>query len=239
MRVAYDVDVARTIINEIPERALSEIYKADILIALLSERNFTVTYELGYRRGRERTPVMLMVDSEDDVPVYEAAEAYLVWKQDDVVEEIARIANKDFPALVDFQGDIPPSLKEVIDARDDGLVNNLQLALQEIENEFVVYEPDPVQKLRGILSESIDRFYPFSVVEVTFSKQGEFADPNAPARVVDFDEDFCRLTAIQAEGPRWETDRLRWTDCSNGWRNIQTAMTGTRFCRILECSSPG
>jgi hypothetical protein len=193
LRVAYDVDVARTIINEIPERALSEIYKADILIALLSERNFTVSYELGYRRGRERTPVMLMVDSEDDVPVYEAAEAYLVWKQGDVVEEIARIANNDFPALVDFRGDIPPSLKEVIDARDDGLTNSLQLALQEIENEFVVYEPDPVQKLRGILSESIDRFYPFSVVEVAFSKDGEFADPNAPARVVDFDEDFCRL----------------------------------------------
>jgi len=110
-----------------------------------------------------------------------------------VVEEIARIADKDFPALVDFQGNIPPSLKEVIDARDDGLVNNLQLALQEIENEFVVYEPDPVQKLRGILSESIDRFYPFSVVEVAFSRDGEFADPDAPARVVDFDEDFCRL----------------------------------------------
>ncbi len=207
MRVAYDVDVARTITNEIPERALSEIYKADILIALLSERNITVTYELGYRRGRERTPVMLMVDSEDDVPVYEAAEAYLVWKQDDVVEEIARIANNDFPALVDFQGDIPPSLKEVIDARDDGLVNNLRLALQEIENEFVVYEPDPVQKLRGILSESIDRFYPFSVVEVAFSKYGEFEDPNAPARVVDFDEDFSRLygypgrRAAMAAGP--------------------------------------
>ena len=59
---------------------------------------------------------MLMVDSEDDIPVYEAAEAYLVWKQDDVVEEIDRIANKDFPSLVDFRGDIPPSLKEVIDA---------------------------------------------------------------------------------------------------------------------------
>ncbi len=192
-RVAYDVDVARTITNEIPERALSHIYQADILIALLSERNFTVTYELGYRRGRERTPVMLMVDSQDDVPVYEAAEAYLVWKQDDVVEEIDRIAHKDYPSLVDFRGDIPPSLKEVIDAKDDELVNNLQLALQEIENEFVVYEPDPVQKLRGLLSESIDRFYPFSVVEVSFSKYSEFEDPNVPAKVVAFDEDFSRL----------------------------------------------
>ncbi len=53
--------------------------------------------------------------------------AYLVWKQDDVLEEIDRIASKDFPPLVDFQGDIPASLKEVIDARDDGLVNRLAI----------------------------------------------------------------------------------------------------------------
>ena len=53
--------------------------------------------------------------------------------------------------------------------------------------------PDPVQMLRGILSEWINRFYPFSVVEVGFSKKGEFEDPKAPAKVVDFDEDFSRL----------------------------------------------
>ena len=53
MRVAYDVEVARTAMDEIPRRALEQIYNADILIALLSERNPTVTYELGYRRARE------------------------------------------------------------------------------------------------------------------------------------------------------------------------------------------
>jgi hypothetical protein len=193
MRVAYDVDVARALTNEIPERALLHIYQADILIALLSERNFTVTYELGYRRGRDRTPVILMVDSQDDIPVYEAARAYQIWKQDEVQEEIDHIARKDFPSLVDFRVDIPPSLKEVIDARDDELINSLQLALQEIENDFVVSAPDPVQKLRGMLSDSIMRFYPFSVIEVSFSKNGEFEDPTAPARVVDFDDEFSRL----------------------------------------------
>ena len=44
-----------------------------------------------------------------------------------------------------------------------------------------------------MLSESITRFYPFSVVEVRFSKHGEFEDPKVPAKVVDFDEEFSRL----------------------------------------------
>ena len=107
MRVAYDVEVARTIMDQIPENALKQIYNADILIALLSERNFTVSYELGYRRARERN-VILMVDSKDDLPIYETAYGYQEWKQDEVLEEIDHIASKDFPPLADFQVDIPP-----------------------------------------------------------------------------------------------------------------------------------
>jgi hypothetical protein len=194
-RIAYDVEVARTVMDEIPDNALLQIYDADILIALLSGRNPTVAYELGYRRARERTPVILMVDSKDDLPIHEAAVAYQEsWKQDDVLGQIDRIAGEDFPPLDDFKVDIPGALKDVIDAKDDGLIQGLQLALQEIENKFVVLSPDPVQKLRSIvLSDKINRFYPFSVVEVRFSKRGEFEDPRAPAKVVDFDEEFSRL----------------------------------------------
>jgi hypothetical protein len=191
MRVAYDVEVARTATGEIPKQALSTIYKADILIALLSERNPTVTYELGYRRAHEETPVILIVDSKEDLPVYESAVAFQEWRQDDVLEQIDAITGNDFPPLDDFKVDIPGALKDVIDAKDGGLRTSLQLALQEIENTFVEPSPDPVQKLRGMLSNSITRFYPFSVVEVSFSKNGEFAD--APARVVDFDDEFSRL----------------------------------------------
>ena len=191
-RVAYDVDVAKTAMDKIPENALNQIYKADILIALLSEHNPTVAYELGYRRARERT-VILMVDSQDDVPIHERAVAYQSWRQDEVLAEIDDIAGKNYPPLADFQVDMPGALKDVIDARDDGLKRGLELALQEIENDFVVLSPDPVQKLRGMLSDAITRFYPFSLVEVRFSKKSEFEDPKAPAKIVDFDEEFSRL----------------------------------------------
>jgi nucleoside 2-deoxyribosyltransferase len=193
MRVAYDVEVARTAMDQIPRRALERIRSADILIAVLSERNPTVAYELGYLRAHEETPVILMVDSQDDVPVYEKSVAYQDWKQDYVLRQIDSIAGNDFPPLDDFKVDIPGALKDVIDAKDNGLIQNLQLALQEIEQGFGVRLSDPAQKLRGILSESIMRFYPFSVVEVSFSKRGEFEDPKAPSKVVDFDEDFSHL----------------------------------------------
>ena len=195
-RVDYDVEVAKTAVDWIPENALEQIRSADILIALLSERNQTVAYELGYyRRGRERT-VILMVDSQhDDVrPVYENARAYQEWQQKEVLNEIDSIASRNFPALDDFEVVIPGALKDVIDARDNELITNLQLALQEIEQNFGVWWfPDAVEMLRSILSQKITRLYPFSVVEVSFSKKGEFENPEAPAKVVDFDEDFSRL----------------------------------------------
>lgn len=207
-RLDYDVDVARTRVDDIPTVALDRIYKADILIVLLSGRNPTVTYELGFRRARaSRTSVILIGDSKDDLPVYESSVAYQSWTQEDVLRHIDSIAEREFPRLNDFGADIPDELKEVIDARDGELINGLQVALQEIESNFVAPCADPVQKLRGMLSENIARFYPFSVVEVKFSDRGVFEDPSTPAEVLDFDEEFSRLFGYasrldaEADGP--------------------------------------
>lgn len=192
-RVDYVVQVAQTGFDNIPGTSLRMIRDADILVALLSERNQNVAYELGYRRARERT-VILMVDSHDDVrPVHEKSVAYQDWIQDDVLKQINSIADSDFPPLPGFKVDIPGALKDAIDAKDGGLIENLRNALQEIEQDFRVWYPDPVEQLRGILSTDITRFYPFSVVEVSFSKKGEFENPEAPAKVVDFDDGFSRL----------------------------------------------
>ena len=211
--VAYDVDVARTHMDDIPRNALKKIYNADILIVLLSGRNPTVTYELGYRRAREsETPVILMGDSKDDLPVYESSVAYQSWKQDDVLKQIDAIASSAFPELADFSVDIPDALKAAIDARDGELTRSLELALQQIENKFDLLDPDPVQKLRGMLSESITRFYPFSVVKFRFSKRGELEGSKGPAKVVNFDGMFSRLYGYggwnEARGDTLTLDRL-------------------------------
>lgn len=188
-RVAYEVAVARTAMDSIPDIALDKIDKADILIALLSERNYTVTYELGFRRARKGM-VILISNSKAELPVYEADVAFQSWKEATVLEEIDRIVAAEFPRLNDFNVAIPDALKEAIDAADGTLIDSLQLALQEAENKFVVPPPDPVQKLRSMLSTAIHRFYPNSVVEVRYSERGVIE--NLPT-VVEFDEAFSSL----------------------------------------------
>jgi hypothetical protein len=116
-------------------------------------------------------------------------------------------------------------LKDVIDARDDELINSLQLALQEIEDTFIEPLPDPVQNLRGILSDEITRFNPCSVVEVRFSKRGEFENPKVPAKVVDFDEEVRRLYGFPASIPApltlhgWLNQISRYSD-TDDWNKF-------------------
>ena len=92
----------------------------------------------------------------------------------------------------------------------------MQLALQEIESNFEVPSPDPVQKLRGMLSESITRFYPFSVVKVRFARRSEFEDAKNPAEVVTLTRSLAASTAMEANSPRRQTDRLHLSDCLIG-----------------------
>jgi hypothetical protein len=236
-RVDYDVVLARTAMDDIPRKALERIRSADILIALLSERNQAVMYELGYRRyrdqfavaSRERT-VILLVDSKDDVrPVYEKSVAYQDWRQDEVLEVIDFIASKDFSSLDEFEVVIPGTLMDVIDAKDGGLIRSLELALQEIEQDFAVWYPDPVQRLQGLLTKGIDRFYPFSVVEVRFAKKGEFEDP--PATVVDFDEEFSHLYGYVSKAAALRDAPLTLDLLLNQIQNFSDSVHWERFMR--------
>ena len=152
-----------------------------------------MAYELGYRRARERT-VILMVDSKDDLPVYETAVAYQDWRQDDVLKGNRLHCRQGFPPLNDFKVDIPGALKDVIDARDDGLIRTCSWLSRRSKTNLA-------RGTRLILCRSSvacylmrsPDFIRFRLSKSAFSKQGEFEDPKAPAKVVDFDEDFSRL----------------------------------------------
>ena len=238
--VVYGVEVAKTAMDDIPDRALRQIQNADILIALVTEPNPNVIYEVAYRRAKDRA-VVLVVDSINDLPLYLKSLAYHSWKQDDVLRRIDKIANDPagLPHLPDFAVGIPNDLKETIDIHDGVLERGLQEALQDIESKF---EPEPIQAvhyLRGIVSSETSSFYPCSIVEVAFARRSEFANVQNPAIVREFDDGFSRLfgyvdkKAAEYDRPLTLTRLMgrmeRFSDKTD-WDEFmaeQVAMTGT------------
>jgi hypothetical protein len=167
-RVVYAVELAKTAMDDIPEKALQQIETADILMALVAERNPNVIYEVAHRRARDRT-VVLVVDSADNLPLYLKSLGHHSWQQDEVLKRISQIAADEFPTLSDFTVGIPDDLKQVIDIYDGELQKGLEDALKEIEATFEPHPNEAVQHLHGIVSDKIASFYPCSTVEGTFS----------------------------------------------------------------------
>jgi hypothetical protein len=190
--VTYSVKPCGTATDEIPDRALRQICNADILVALIVEPNANVIYEVAFRQAKERK-LILVVDSNEFLPLYLKSWVYHNWRQETVLARIQRIAEDDVPDLPDFNVDIPSDLRDVIEKNDSNLERGIEQALRDIEAEF---EPEPgeaVVHLRKIFSEACSSFYPVSIVEVAFKGHGDFADPASPAVVREFDEGFVRL----------------------------------------------
>jgi hypothetical protein len=51
-----------------------------------------------------------------------------------------------------------------------------------------------------MFSEACSSFYPASIVEVAFKGRGEFADPQSPAVILEFDERFASLYGYPGKG---------------------------------------
>lgn len=190
--VIYNVDLARTAMGDISDIALKQIESADIVIALMVQPNANVIYEVAHRKALDRT-VVLVVDSNTNLPLYLNGLAYQNWKQGEVVDRITQIANDSFPKLPDFGVEIPDALREAIDQNDSALQQGLEKALKEIEAKFDRPPPPHIQHLRGVVAHnSIINSYPSSIVEVSISGDPK-ADLETPAVVRDFDDGFSRL----------------------------------------------
>jgi hypothetical protein len=170
-QVFTDVDSVRPGVDfaqEI-ERAVGA---CDVLLALIGRTWATITNERGRRR----------IDAPDD------------WVALEISVALQRNI-KVVPVLVDGaamprQDELPIALKE-LSLRQAARIDyeTFRSDAEALVNDFVVLEPDP---FRGMLSDSITRFYPFSVVEVSLGKRGEFED-DPPTKVVDFDDNFSRF----------------------------------------------
>ncbi len=189
--ISYAVEVARTAMDDIPEHALQQIEMADVLIALFTEQNPNVIYEVAYRRARDRT-VVLVVDALDTLPLYVNSLGRQSWRQTKVLDRIEIITRDPGRDLPDFNVGIPEDLKKAIDENDSELQKGLEDALFEVEKTIKPRLSEAVCHLRGLISDRTITFYPNSIVEVPFSTRGTF-DANRPASVIEFDDAFSRL----------------------------------------------
>jgi hypothetical protein len=201
--VVYGVEIVRARRDFIPDQVLKRIETADIVIALLAGLNTNVIYEVAFRQALDRVAfgraldrtIILLSDSPESLPVYLKSVVYHNWSQDQIMQWIDMIADdpKGEPDLPDFAVGIPNPFKDIVDRYDTGLAKDLQDTLQEIEESF---EHEPIQAvsyLRGIVSDKTASFYPSSIVQLSFSRRGEFIDPLAPGKVLEFDEKFLQL----------------------------------------------
>jgi hypothetical protein len=194
--VAYAVKVARTTLNGISTHVLKEIRSADILVALFTEPNLNVSYEVSHRLAQGKAmegKLVLIASSQADLPLYLKDLPYCSWQNKALLDRIRKIAEDTSPELIDFTVGIPDALEESINRDDNELKNSLERTLSDIELRF---EPEPtqaVQYLRGIVSPEIANFYPSSIVKFEFSKRYEFKDPQNPGIICDFDNEFSHL----------------------------------------------
>ncbi len=185
----YTVDVCQTYSSDISAHAINKIANANVVIAILSEINVNVIYELGIR-NLLRTETILLISRElasnrdDSLPVYLHDYAYNKYQAAD-------------PAIVaefnKFQGELgwktkelPQSLGELIDESDTKLTKILTNSLQEIQDRPGQW-PSHMRELardrhpNGFLS-GWKTYFPTSVLRINWkSKTGDGGltyDPN-------------------------------------------------------------
>lgn len=177
--IKYDVNVFRAPVGAVPENALDSVTGADIVIALLTERNINVIYELAIRNLLKDEPILIVQgDPEEVLPVYLKELAYVSYEHDKstaVIQQIQRIAADQFPEL-DWNkpNRIPDGLREAIDASDH-LRSEFEEAFERLERQaqrppaFLrkhVIDLDP-----GLVLSTWTTYTPYSVVRINWSRR--------------------------------------------------------------------
>ena len=142
-RLHYKVDVFRAPTGAIPDDALSAIDNADVLIALITEQNVNVIFEIAVRNLlHDEFLILLGGESENVLPIYLQSLAHIDYKplnteQEEKIiqDQIENTAVAPRPTLLWTSLDtIPDDLVEVIKAHDARLLSELQHALQNLED---------------------------------------------------------------------------------------------------------
>jgi len=188
-RITYNVEVYNETVGAISPGALRKIIEADILIALMTESNINVIFELAIRNLIGPNFIIITKgDSRAFLPVYLkdwACIRYDIPNDDDnkkILEELDKIADLGGITFSWDDGIIPSVLINTIDDKDNALIGSLQSTLQSLETSppdlpahfkearaHIIKNADPGL----ILSEEIGwvTYIPYSVVRIKWKKK--------------------------------------------------------------------
>jgi len=191
IQIRYKVNHAMTDVGDIREPALRAIYEADVLLALINEKNANVIYELAVRNLLKGTLVLLVdgdPEPEDFLPIYLKTMGYIRYDsatKKEMREYLDKLAKDPLLSLT-FDAPIPSEMASVVEGKDEELRERLCDAFIKIETNpnappggiSLVQELDPGRNLA-----SWRAFYPYNCVRVRWNRM-----ENLPLRQYNWDD---------------------------------------------------
>lgn len=208
--VTFDVTVMSLQAGNIQVRGVEEVLHADATICMLTEENVNVAFELAVRCLRDVPILVVKGDPDRLVPVYLRDYAYIRYEAPPAVEaQMTQLATGEFPIL-DWESEIPDSLRQAIDAHDSTMIENMRVALKQrardqgarpfIKDLMVSYAAEEAVSdlVRKGLYQRWTTYAPSSTVEIRWKAQsasGEYKldDMEGEPRVIDYNDDFSGL----------------------------------------------
>lgn len=183
--IKYTVRPFRTMSGVIACSAAKAIAEADIVVALITEFNANVIYELAIRNLLKEEVVIICGDEVDkkkeNLPIYTrefATISYRHHEDRDIINAIKSLSEMTGIELdwdkID-QENIPPALKTCIDKNDTRLYRDLQNAMQNLEN-GKASRPEFLQELSkdldpGKMLSNWTSYCPFSILRILWKRK--------------------------------------------------------------------
>ena len=183
--IDYNVEICNIRAGGISERALEKITKANIVVAILGERNINVIFEIAIRLFYNPVAILFYRDSEDaeslrgqffqHKPIYlDNFAIHALPPSDDNLRKVATEVASQFNW---FTPGIPEKLATAIDVTDQYFITLLGQCLQEIENEAINVPRDMSELTERRRPEGFikgwDVMLPTSVIQIKWKKRAE------------------------------------------------------------------
>lgn len=185
--IRYNVEICNIRAGGISERALEKITKANVVIAILGERNINVIFEIAIRLFYNPVAILFYRDNEGDTedglrrqffqhkPIY--LDNFAIHALPPADDSLRRVASEVAGQFNWFTPGIPEKLATAIDVTDKDFITLLGQCLQEIENEAINVPRDMSELTERRRPEGFikgwDVMLPTSVIQIKWKKRAE------------------------------------------------------------------